>query len=143
MIVPALVLAMEQAGLGTVNTDLFWEELPHDVKTQGIWVVTSGDAGSTENYQQLRIDIYARYSNKLETELRLRNVINWVRGKAQDICELSFNPHDYDSSQPDEAITYGVISIQHTGAVQNQGVDQNFRIIKTISITIKFNERTS
>lgn len=142
MIVPALVLEMQRQSLGTVDTDLFWEELPQSPNAEGIWVVSRGDAGSDENAQMLSVDIYARYANKLTTETKLRAVVNWVRGEAQDLCSLQVNPHDLDSSQPDENITYDIASIEHVGAVQNQGVDENGRILKTITIQIKFNERS-
>ena len=140
MLVPALVLEMQRQGLGTVDTDLFWEELPQSPDAEGVWVVSRGDAGSTENSQQLSVDIYARFTNKLTTETRLRSVVNWVRGKAQDLCRLSVNPHDLDTSQPNETINYVIYSIQHVGAVQNQGVDENGRILKTITVQINFNE---
>ena len=39
MIVPALVLEMQRQGLGKINTDLFWEELPADPQVNGVWVV--------------------------------------------------------------------------------------------------------
>ena len=141
MIVPALVLEMERAGLGTVNQDLFWEELPQSPQSEGIWVVSRGDGGSDSNAQVMSLDIYARFANKVETEMRLRAVTNWIRGDAQDLCSLEVNPHDLDANQPDEPITYDIISIQHTGATQNQGIDDQFRILKTITIQIKFNER--
>lgn len=142
MIVPALVLEMQRQGLGTVDTDLFWEELPQSPNAEGIWVVSRGDAGSDENAQMLSVDIYARYANKLTTEMKLRAVVNWVRDEAQDLCILQVNPHNLDSSQPDENIIYDIASIGHVGAVQNQGVDENGRILKTITIQIKFNERS-
>lgn len=142
MIVPALVLEMQRQSLGTVDTDLFWEELPQSPNAEGIWVVSRGDAGSDKNAQMLSVDIYARYANKLTTEMKLRAVVNWVRGEAQDLCILQVNPHDLDSSQPDENIIYDIASIDHVGAVQNQGVDENGRILKTITIQIKFNERS-
>lgn len=142
MLVPALVLEMQRQGLGTVDTDLFWEELPQSPDAEGIWVVSRGDAGSNENAQMLSVDIYARYANKLTTEMKLRAVVNWVRGEAQDLCILQVNPHDLDSSQPDENIIYDIASIDHVGAVQNQGVDENGRVLKTITIQIKFNERS-
>lgn len=141
MIVPALILAMQSAGLGSVNTDLFWEEMPQDPQAEGVWVVSRGDAGSSNDVQALQLDIYARYQNKLYTALKLRAISNWVRGKAQDICSLTVNPHDLDKSQPNTPITFNVISIEHTGAAQNQGIDENFRVIKAITITIKYNER--
>lgn len=142
MLVPALVLEMQRQGLGTVDADLFWEELPQSPDAEGIWVVSRGDAGSDENAQQLSVDIYARFANKLTTEMRLRSVVNWVRGEAQSLCRLSVNPHDLDTSQPNENIIYDIANIQHTGAVQNQGVDENGRILKTITVQIKFVERS-
>lgn len=142
MIVPAFIMEMQKAGLGTVDQDLFWEELPQSPSAEGIWVVTRGDAGSDENQQTISLDIYARYANKLTTEMKLRNVVNWVREDAQDICQLSINPHELDASQADETITYDIVRIEHTGAQQNQGIDENGRILKTITISITFNERT-
>lgn len=140
MIVPALALEMERAGLGTINRDLFWEEVPYD--SEGIWVVTRGDAGSTDDYQLLQIDISARFNNKVTTEMRLRAITNWVRNEAKNLCLLTVNPHDLDGSQFDEDIQYVIYDISHTGAVQNNGIDAQGRVLKTITIQVKFNERT-
>ena len=141
MIVPALLLAMQNAGLGTVNYSLFWEEMPQDPQAEGVWVVSRGDAGSSNDVQALQVDIYARYQNKLTTALKLRKIVNWIHGPAQNICSLSVNPQDLNNYERYEDITYDIYSIEHTGAAQNQGVDENFRVIKAITITIKYNER--
>lgn len=141
MIVPAFVLAMQKAGLGQVNSDLFWEEYPQYSQYEGICVVSRADAGTDENAQQISLDILGIFNSKLETELRLRKVINWLRDDAQDICQLTVNPHDLQSSQPNEQIVYDVISIQQTGTVVVQQIDQTNRILKGITVTIKFNER--
>lgn len=141
MIVPAFVLAMQKAGLGQVNSDLFWEEFPQWGRAEGICVVSRADAGTDENAQQISLDILGIFNSKLETELRLRKVINWLRDDAQDICQLTVNPHDLQSSQPNEQIVYDVISIQQTGTVVVQQIDQTNRILKGITVTIKFNER--
>lgn len=141
MIVPALILAMQSAGLGTVNYNLFWEEMPQDPQAEGVWVVSRGDAGSSNDVQALQVDIYARYQNKLTTALKLRKIVNWIHGPAQNICSLSVNPWELNHYERYEDITYDIYSIEHTGAAQNQGVDENFRVIKAITITIKYNER--
>lgn len=141
MIVPALLLAMQSAGLGSVNYNLFWEEMPQDPQAEGVWVVSRGDAGSSNDVQALQVDIYARYQNKLTTALKLRKIVNWIHGPAQNICSLSVNPNDLNNYERREDITYDIYSIEHTGAPQNQGVDENFRVIKAITITIKYNER--
>lgn len=141
MIVPALLLAMQSAGLGTVNYSLFWEEMPQDPQAEGVWVVSRGDAGSSNDVQALQVDIYARYQNKLTTALKLRKIVNWIHGPAQNICSLSVNPNDLNNYERREDITYDIYNIEHTGAAQNQGVDENFRVIKAITITIKYNER--
>lgn len=140
MIVPALVLEMQRQGLGTVNSDLFWEEIPLDFN--GIWVMTSGDGGSTDDYISTQVTVQARFKSKVETEMRLRAIVNWLRGDARNICELSVNPHDLDDSQTDETITYDVISISHTGAVQSSTIDDEFRVNKTITFTVNYQERS-
>ena len=58
MIVPAFIMEMQRAGLGTVDKDLFWEELPQSPSAEGIWVVTRGDAGSDESQQTISLDIF-------------------------------------------------------------------------------------
>ena len=70
MIVPALMLAMEQAGLGSIKKSadeatptLYWEELPQKPDAEGVWIVSDGDAGSTDDAEQMQITIYARSVN--------------------------------------------------------------------------------
>lgn len=142
MIVPALVLAMQDAGLGQINRDLFWEEYPQAGQYQGLCVISRADGGTDSNAQQVSVDILGVYDNKLQTELALRSVIRWIRGDAQYTCRLSVNPHDLSASAPDETITYDIYSIEQTGTTVVQAIDQNNRIIKGITVTIKFNERT-
>lgn len=153
MIVPALMLAMEQAGLGSINksTDeaiptLYWEELPQISARAGVWIVSDGDAGSTDVAERMQITIYARSGSKLWTQIWLDNITEWVRGDAQDICVLKVNPYEL-AGRADEFknynrdFVYDVISIKHTGATQTQRLDENGRLIKSITITIRYNER--
>ena len=153
MIVPALMLAMEQAGLGSIKKSadeatptLYWEELPQKPDAEGVWIVSDGDAGSTDDAEQMQITIYARSGNKLWSQIWLDNITQWVRGDARDICRLTVNPYEL-AGKADEFKNYNrdyiydVISIRHTGATQTQQLDANGRLIKSITITIKFNER--
>ena len=142
MIVPALVVAMQDAGLGQINRDLFWEEYPQAGQYQGLCVISRADGGTDSDAQQVSVDILGVYDRKLDTELALRNVINWIRGDAQELCSLSVNPHELSASGPDETISYYIYSIEQTGTTVVQAIDQNNRIIKGITVTIKFNERT-
>lgn len=153
MIVPALMLAMEQAGLGSIKKSadgatptLYWEELPQKPDAEGVWIVSDGDAGSTGDAEQMQITIYARSGNKLWSQIWLDNITQWVRGDAQDMCGLTVNPYEL-AGKADEFkdynrdYVYDVYSIRHTGATQTQQLDANGRLIKSITITIKFNER--
>lgn len=142
MIVPALVVAMQDAGLGQINRDLFWEEYPQAGQYQGLCVISRADGGTDSDAQQVSLDILGVYDRKLDTELALRNVINWIRGDAQELCFLSVNPHDLSPNAPDETITYDIYSIEQTGTTAVQAIDQNNRIIKGITVRIKFNERS-
>lgn len=142
MIVPALVVAMQDAGLGQINRDLFWEEYPQAGQYQGLCVISRADGGTDNDAQQVSLDILGVYDRKLDTELALRDVINWIRGDAQELCSLSVNPHELSANATDETITYDIYSIEQTGTTVVQAIDQNNRIIKGITVTIKFNERT-
>lgn len=140
MIVPAFVLAMQKAGLGKINSDLFWEEYPQYGQYEGLCVISRADGGTDNDAQQVSLDILSVYDRKLDTELALRDVINWLRGDAQELCTLSVNPRDLASSAPNETITYHIYSIEQTGTTVVRAIDQNNRIIKGITVTIKFNE---
>lgn len=144
MIVPAFILAMQEAGLGqaSANGGIFWEEFPQWNGATGLCVISRADAGTDNNAQQISLDILAMFNRKMTNEAKLRQVINWVRGDAQDICQLSINPHDLDSQQANEVITYDIISIEQTATIVNQGLTQSNQIIKGITVQIKFNERS-
>lgn len=153
MIVPALMLAMEQAGLGSIKKSsseavptLYWEELPQKPDAEGVWIVSDGDAGSNDDAEQMQITIYARSDNKLWSQIWLDNITQWIRGDAQNICGLKVNPYTLSGERSEfenynRDFVYDVYSVKHTGATQTQQLDANGRLVKSITITIKFNER--
>lgn len=153
MIVPAFMLELERAGLGTLKKSeseatptLYWEELPQKPDVEGVWVVSDGDAGSDESAERIQLTIYARSSNKLWSQIWLDNITRWVRGDAQELCELTVNPYELSGSASEFSdynrnYRYDIVAIRHTGDTQTQELDQNGRLIKSITITIKYNER--
>lgn len=127
MISLAILVALERAGLGTVDSDMFWEELPLDdvgSNREGIWLITRGSGLNKNgaNYHQT-FDVYAVYNNKIQQEKKIRDVLAFL--ESFDSCDLDCG----DLS--DEVFTN--VRLRPAAQSQNAGLNVNGWLVKFAS----------
>lgn len=125
---------LDQEGFGTLDTDIFWEEVAVDSKgvpKDGIWVVTRGNADDRfTNVQQF--DIYSRYSNKLTGSIKLEAILQRIKEAYNDECTLPTVP-PYSLTQYDN-VTFNPVS-----GIENVGTDAQNKVVRVISAEVQFN----
>ena len=127
MISLAILTAMQAAGIGTIDEDMFWEEMPLNESgsnQEGIWLVTRGSDLNNDaaNYHQT-FDIYCVYNDKVVQEQKMREVLSFME---------QFNSCDLDCGDvSSEAFTN--VRIRPVAQPQNAGINTNGWSIKFAS----------
>lgn len=136
MITLSILREIQQAGFGTIDTDLFLEEasLKSDGKPKdGLWIVTRGSGVSRVNTEIQSFDIYSRYANKLTGHIKLESLLEWLQEAYGDVCTLQAVP-------PYTTQTYKNVRIFPTSSIENAGMDENGKIVRVISFEVYFNK---
>lgn len=123
-------------GFGTLDTDIFWEEMPIDPTgnpKDGIWVVTRGAPLSRFNVTQQSFDIYARYANKLTGSQKLEAVLDRLQEAYSDVCELP-------TVEPHSSTVYTNVRIRPTSGIENVGSDEQDKVVRVISGEVQYNK---
>jgi hypothetical protein len=127
---------LEQEGFGTLDTDIFWEEVPLNSEgnpKDGIWVVSRSPVVGRIDIGVQNFDIYARFANKVTTGKKLNDILNRLRDAYEDVCTLPTVP-------PYSLAEYSNVTIEPTSGVDNVGSDEQEKIVKVISGTIQYKE---
>lgn len=138
MVTLHILKLLENEGFGTIDTDLFWEEVPLDSKSNpkdGVWIVSRGTAISRLNVEIQAFDIYARYPNKLTTHRKLKDILNFLKEAYGTVCDLPDVP-------PYSGDEYKQVIIEPTSSIENVGSDENEKIVKVISGLVHFREES-
>lgn len=138
MITLHLLKLLENEGFGTIDTNLFWEEVPLNSSgkpKEGIWIVTRGVPVSRTNLNIQAFDIYGRYSNKITTAQKLEDVLAFLQDAYHEVCDLPEVP-PYSENQ------YKNVRIVPTSGVENVGTDEQEKIVKVISGEIRYNKES-
>ena len=136
MITLHIAKLLANAGFGTLDTDIFWEEAPLDpsgVPKNGLWVVTRGVPVARTNLHIQSFDIYARYGNKLTTHQKLESILEYLQTAFADVCTLPTVP-------PYSTTVYSNVRIVPTSGIDNVGTDEQDKIIKVISGEIRWDK---
>ena len=134
MIALHILKLLEDEGFGTIDTDLFFEEAPLDGQgkpKQGVWIVERGTTISRLNHRTQNFDIYSRYTNKLTGYKKLEAILDFLQEAYGDVCELPAVP-------PYSSTVYENVSIEPTSSVENVGTDENDKIVRVISGTVRY-----
>jgi hypothetical protein len=137
MITLSLAKWLEQEGFGTLEADIFWEEiaLDNDGKPKdGIWVVSRSPSVTRLNVGIQNFDIYARYANKITTEIKLKQILNRLQEAYGDVCTLP-------SVEPYSSTAYINVTIEPVSGVENVGSDDQDKIVKVISGIVHYEEQ--
>lgn len=136
MISISILKALEEAGFGTIDVDLFLENAPLNSSGKpknGLWIVTRGSGISRLNTEIQSFDIYSRYANKLTGHQKLDSVLEWLRESYSDVCDLPAVP-------PHTTQAYNNVRIFPSSSVENVGVDENGLVVRVISFDCYFNK---
>ena len=127
---------LEQEGFGTLDTDIFWEDVPLDSNgepKEGVWVVTRGSA-ENRNVNLQQFDIYSRYANKLTGSRKLENILQRIKAAYGDTCELPTVP-------PYSLTEYYNVVFNPISGIESVGVDEQEKVVRVISGTIQYQIR--
>lgn len=126
---------LEDEGFGTLDSDIFWEDMPLDSDgnpKEGIWVVPRGLEVSRFNSSPQAIDIYSRYSNKLTGSQKLQDILEFLREAYDTVCELPTVP-------PYSTTEYVNVQIVPTSSIENVGSDEQDKVVRVVSAEVKCN----
>lgn len=135
MITLNILKLLEEQNFGTIDVDLFWEEVSLDTKgdaKDGIWIVSRGTPINRFNVCKQSFDIYSRFRNKLTGASKLESILEFFQ--ANEVCSLPQVP-PYSTNQ------YSNVRIIPTSGVDNAGTDENQKIVRVVSGQIQY-ERT-
>lgn len=127
MITLSLLKQLELDGIGTIDTDLFWEKIPisPDGKIkQGVWIVSRSSDINRHHVNRQNFDIYARYSNHLQAAQKLMQVINLLQGYYQNCTLPAAEPYNEG---------YDNVSVEPTSGMDNVGLDEQNNMVFVVS----------
>lgn len=85
MITLALLKFLEDNHIGTIDTDLFWQNIGLDA--EGLYIVNIGQAQNRGQRRVQRYEIYVRNKSKLDGLKMLESVIDLINN-SYDVCDL-------------------------------------------------------
>lgn len=128
---------MQIDGFGTIDTSLFYEEIPigsTGASTDGVWIVSRSPPVDRFNTNIQAFDIYSRYKNKLTGEIKLKSILDYLQTSYGTVCNLPSCP-------PYTTQEYSNVTIEPTSGVENVGVDANGKVVRAISGIIYYTKK--
>lgn len=129
MITLHVLKALELAGFGTIDADLFWEDVPIGADgnaKDGVWVVTRGAPVSRFGATTQSFDVYSRYADKILGSQKLEQILEYLQRAYDEVCELP-------QVLPYSKNKYTNVRITPTSGIENVGTDENNKIVRVIS----------
>lgn len=123
MITLSLLKFIENNGLGTIDTDLFWQNIGID--SEGVYIVNIGQVQSRGTRRVQRYELYSRNSSKLEGLAKLEAII--------DLINNSYNVCDLPEIEEYEVNSYHNITLLPLSTPTRVGEDENGRVIWSTS----------
>lgn len=120
-------------GFGTLDQDIFWEDMPIDNKgnpKDGIWIVSRGAPVNRFQVEYQAFDIYCRSKNKLQGSQKLEDILEFLQDAYDTVCELPTVP-------PHSLTQYIEVQINPTSGIENVGTDEQDKVVRVISGEIK------
>lgn len=132
---------LEDNGLGTLNDpenniqgDLYWQDMPIDANGNdvvGYWILSRGFPSNRFNTKSVNFDIYGRNSNKLQVQVRLQSMLDFMADAYNDVCDLPTIPNVSDRK-------YRNCIIRPTAGIQNIGKDSVGNYVFAISGSLSY-----
>lgn len=120
MITLALLKHLEEAGIGRIDSNLFWEKL--GLGKDGIYISSIGNPTARGTQKRQTYQLYSRGKSDIEGRRQLENALK-ILNESYELCELPGI----------KGITegYSNVTIMPTSTISNGGLDANGRIIWT------------
>lgn len=122
---------LENEGFGVIDQDMFFQKLTLDKK--GIYIADIGEPVARGSRDQQSFEIYARGANDVDGYLKLNAIREFLIQNYADICELPSVP-------PITTEGYTNVEILKPSTITNVGLDNNNRIIYSLTGTIIYKE---
>lgn len=125
---------LEEEEFGTLDVDIFWEDMPLDSMgnpKDGIWIVARGAAISRTDLTYQAFDIYSRNKNKVTSAKKLEDILDYLQEAYQEVCELPTVP-------PYSTTRYYDVRLTPTSGIENVGTDEQDKVVRVISGEIKY-----
>lgn len=133
MITLHLAKLLADNGFGTLDQDIFWEDMPVDTKgnpKDGIWIVARGASVTRFKVEQQSFDIYSRNKDKLAGSQKLEDILEFLQDAYDTVCDLPTVP-------PYSLTQYTEVQITPTSGIENVGTDEQDKVVRVISGEIK------
>lgn len=135
MVTLHLAKLLSDEGLGTLDSDLFWEEAPIDSDGRpldGMWIVPRGVPLTRQNATVQAFDIFSRYANKVTGSKKLQAILSYLTDAYGEVCELPTVP-------PYSTDLYYNVRLIPTSGIENVGSDAQDKVVRVISGQVQFN----
>lgn len=134
MITLHILQLLQDEGFGTIDTDMFWEEMPVDQtggNIDGLWIISRGDPIARGRRTSQTFDIYTRYKNKITGSLQLHNILKYFNENYVQ-CTLP--------STEGSDLVFEDVTIEPSANIENAGIDDNGKVIRVISGQVIYRE---
>lgn len=134
MVTLHIAALLAQEGFGTLDQDIFWEDMPINAQgdpIDGLWVVARGSALSRFDTTTQAFDIYSRSSNKLESSKQLEDILEFLKDAYGEVCELPTVP-------PYSLTEYIEVRLRPVSGIENVGVDEQDKVVRVISAEVQY-----
>ena len=134
MVTLHILQLLENEGFGTIDTDLFWEEIPVDQtggNKDGMWIISRGDPMARGLRTTQTFDIYSRYKNKITGSAKLQEILNYLKFNYVQCTLPTTEGSDF---------VYKNATITPSGNIENAGIDDNGKVIRVISGQVTYSE---
>lgn len=134
MITLHIAKLLEDEGFGTLEQDIFWDDMPVNAAgkpVDGIWIVTRGAPLTRFDITTQDFDIFSRYANKITGAQILEDILGFLKNAYGQVCELPEVP-------PYSYTRYYDVMLTPTSGIENVGIDQQNKVVRVISGEIKY-----
>lgn len=123
MVTLSILKYLENNGFGTIDEDLFWEKM--GLSKDGIYITSLGGDQQRSIQMNEVFEIYSRACNDVEAYQQLQAIVSFLNASYL-LCVLPAVP-------PVSNWAYDGVSFAPMSAISSNGVDQNGRVIFSVT----------
>ena len=138
MITLAFLKLLESEGFGTEDVDLFYQKLTLDEK--GIYIVDIGDPVARGSRDKQSYELLARGKTDIDGKYALSQIRKYIIANGSTVCSLPAVTVMIDGEEV-EIPEYINVELSKPSTITNVGLDDNNRVIYSITGTIIYKEK--